>query len=63
MWRLHRGSGVGARLLDTVLREARQRGCRAVDLEVEASHARAANLYGRAGFTPHARARWVKKLG
>src|SRR5262249_46787957 len=57
-----RSSGVGARLLDAVLREATERGCRAVDLEVETGHARAANLYMRAGFEPHTRARWVKKL-
>lgn len=57
-----RCSGVGAKLLDAVLREATDRGCRAVDLEVEAGHARAANLYLRAGFAAHTRARWVRKL-
>jgi hypothetical protein len=33
----------------------------AVDLEVEADHARAANLYARAGFRPLSRARFVRR--
>jgi len=57
-----RGRGLGARLLDAVLVHARELGCAAVDLEVEASHARAAALYRRAGFRPHQRARWVLRL-
>ena len=58
-----RGQGVGGRLLDQVLALARARGCAAVDLEVEAEHARSASLYARAGFRAHARARWVRPLG
>jgi GNAT superfamily N-acetyltransferase len=57
-----RGSGIGRRLLSTVCDYARASGCAAVDLEVEASHARAARLYERAGFEPHQRARWVLRL-
>lgn len=55
-----RGRGIGARLLDEAVALARARGCAAIDLEVEARHARAANLYARAGFRAHSRARWVR---
>jgi GNAT superfamily N-acetyltransferase len=57
-----RSQGIGGQLLEEVLRETKGRGCRAVDLEVESAHARAANLYARAGFVAHTRARWVRKL-
>jgi len=57
-----RNAGVGRALLDAALREAKARGCLAVDLEVEADHARAANLYARAGFRAHRRARFVRTL-
>jgi len=57
-----RGKGVGGALLQAALDLARARGCHAIDLEVETDHARAANLYVRAGFRPHTRARYVKKL-
>jgi len=35
---------------------------KAIDLEVEASHARVAGLYQRHGFRAHTRARWVLPL-
>jgi GNAT superfamily N-acetyltransferase len=57
-----RGQGVGGALLKAALDLARDRECLAVDLEVESDHARAANLYVRAGFHAHTRARYVKKL-
>ncbi len=57
-----RAGGLGQRLLDEVIAFARANGCQAIDLEVEASHARAENLYARAGFQPHQRRRWVKRL-
>jgi GNAT superfamily N-acetyltransferase len=57
-----RERGIGAALLDAVLARARATGCAAIDLEVEAEHARAARLYARRGFTPHTRARWVRRL-
>jgi len=57
-----RSRGIGRALLTAALEASRQRGCVAVDLEIEASHARAANLYLRLGFRPHARTRWVKPL-
>lgn len=58
----HRGRGVGRALLLAALDLARAERCAAVDLEVDAGHARAARLYQREGFRPHARARWVREL-
>jgi GNAT superfamily N-acetyltransferase len=57
-----RGRGVGRRLLLRVLDAAREAGCRAVELEVEAEHARAAHLYAREGFAPLSRRRWSRRL-
>jgi GNAT superfamily N-acetyltransferase len=51
----HRGSGVGTQLVQAALAHARAHGCQAVDLQVEHSHARAANLYQRMGFTEQPR--------
>jgi ribosomal protein S18 acetylase RimI-like enzyme len=58
-----RGRGLGRELLGAALEEARMRGCAATDLEVEAEHERAENLYRREGFRPLSRSRWVKRLG
>lgn len=58
----HRGAGLGRQLLQAACAHAAERGCAAVDLEVEEAHPRAARLYERAGFAPHKRARWVKRL-
>lgn len=58
----HRGAGLGHQLLQAACAHAAERGCAAVDLEVEEAHSRAARLYERAGFAPHRRARWVKRL-
>jgi GNAT superfamily N-acetyltransferase len=57
-----RSHGTGGALLAAVLDFARADGCAAVDLEVEAEHVRAQNLYARAGFERHTRTRWVKRL-
>ncbi|HEY2511535.1 MAG TPA: GNAT family N-acetyltransferase [Polyangiaceae bacterium] len=57
-----RARGYGAELLAAAMAHAKAQACRAIDLEVEAEHARAANLYQRAGFRPHRRARWYVKL-
>ena len=57
-----RERGVGRELLRAACDRAARDGCAAVDLEVEASHARAARLYAREGFRPHQRARWVRVL-
>jgi GNAT superfamily N-acetyltransferase len=54
-----RGRGIGGQLLRATLDVARARACLAVELEVEASHARAANLYARAGFRPLDRVHWT----
>ena len=58
----YRDQGIGSLLLDGVIDEVKRSGCRAIDLEVEADHRRAENLYLRKGFEPHQRNRWVKIL-
>jgi len=57
-----RGTGIGRELLRGALAHAAERGCAAVDLEVEEAHPRAARLYEREGFVAHRRNRWVKRL-
>jgi GNAT superfamily N-acetyltransferase len=57
-----RSAGFGTTLLRAACALARDEGCAAMDLEVEADHARAARLYEREGFRAHRRARWVKVL-
>jgi GNAT superfamily N-acetyltransferase len=58
----YRGRGIGRALLLTAIEHAHTAGCTAMDLEVEVSHARAANLYLREGFLAHTRRRFVRKL-
>ena len=58
----YRNQGVGGKLMDAVEQTARELGCRAIDLEVEADHSRAENLYARHGFTRHNRTRWSRTL-
>jgi GNAT superfamily N-acetyltransferase len=57
-----RNSGVGTQLLEHALDTAREMGCLAVDLEVDVEHARAENLYARAGFRRLPRTRWSLSL-
>jgi ribosomal protein S18 acetylase RimI-like enzyme len=57
-----RGRGTGTALVRAACVEATRRGCRAMELEVEASHQRVAALYRREGFRPLARSRWVRLL-
>ncbi len=57
-----RNQGVGGRLLAAACAVVTEAGGAAVDLEVEAGHARAARLYERAGFRPMTRSRWVRRL-
>jgi len=57
------GTGSGRRLLGAVSARARAAGCRALDLEVDAGHARAAGLYTRHGFRGLPRARFTLRLG
>jgi GNAT superfamily N-acetyltransferase len=60
--RAHRARGIGALLVDAALRVARERGCVALDLGVEAGHDAAERLYERLGFRRHRRVRWVRPL-
>jgi ribosomal protein S18 acetylase RimI-like enzyme len=57
-----RQQGVGTRLVSEVVRVAKVRGWRAIDLEVEADHQRVVSLYARHGFLPHSRSRYYRKL-
>jgi GNAT superfamily N-acetyltransferase len=57
-----RNGGIGTRLLEHALRAARDMGCLAVDLEVDVEHARAENMYARAGFRRLPRVRWSLSL-
>jgi len=57
-----RGRGIGRALLRAACDLATANGAVAVDLEVDAAHARAARLYAREGFRPLERARWVRPL-
>lgn len=58
-----RGRGIGRSLLRRALREARQAGCAAVELEVVRGHSRAARLYLRHGFERLPRSRYARRLG
>jgi GNAT superfamily N-acetyltransferase len=57
-----RERGIGGALLDAVLATARAAGCAAIDLEVDAAHARAARLYERRGFGQLTRTRFALRL-
>jgi len=57
-----RSLGLGRELLAATLDHARSLGCRAVDLEVEQAHPRAASLYLREGFVPLGRSRFYRRL-
>jgi ribosomal-protein-alanine N-acetyltransferase len=48
----HQGQGIGTRLLTALVREALDRGTRALTLEVRASNGAAQALYRRFGFVP-----------
>ena len=58
----HRSKGVGRALLGAVIKQARELGIIAIDLEIDAAHRRAARLYRRFGFRSLDRSRWVRKL-
>jgi GNAT superfamily N-acetyltransferase len=57
-----RGQGLGTALLAAARRVATGAGCAAIELEVDAVHRRAENLYHRAGFEPLRRSRWSLRL-
>jgi GNAT superfamily N-acetyltransferase len=58
----YRGQGIGRALLVRAMGVATDKGCRAVDLEVDVDHSRAERLYQREGFTALHRKRWAKRL-
>jgi GNAT superfamily N-acetyltransferase len=57
-----RGEGLGGALLGAACDLATRAGCAAIELEVDAAHRRAENLYRRAGFEPLARSRWSRRF-
>jgi GNAT superfamily N-acetyltransferase len=58
----HRGRGIGRALLRRALEVANEKGCRALDLEVDFEHAQAERLYRREGFVSLPRGRWARRL-
>lgn len=57
-----RGKGLGKRLIERAVQEARKAGCVAVELEVVRGHERAAKLYLREGFALLPRRRYSLRL-
>jgi GNAT superfamily N-acetyltransferase len=57
-----RGGGIGRQLVEAAMQVARDNGCIALDLEVDAGHEVAERLYERLGFRRHRRVRWVRML-
>lgn len=60
---LHRAEGLGTMLLRAVMAECEDRGCAALDLEIDADHERVRSLYHRHGFHELPRRRLAKRLG
>lgn len=58
----HRNAGIGSAIVDRLFIEAKEKGCLAVDLEVESDHRRAENLYVRKGFQKLDRSRWAQRI-
>jgi GNAT superfamily N-acetyltransferase len=57
-----RGAGIGKQLVEAAMQVARDNGCIALDLEVDAGHEAAERLYARMNFRRHRRVRWVRML-
>jgi GNAT superfamily N-acetyltransferase len=57
-----RERGVASLLIAEFIRVATKLGWRAIDLEIDSNHGRAASLYEQHGFVQLHRARWVRKL-
>ena len=57
-----RGRGLGRALLNAACDVVAETGGVAIDLEVDAAHRRAADLYRREGFEPLERERWVRRV-
>lgn len=58
----HRNAGIGSAIVDRLFIEPKEKGCLAVDLEVESDHRRAENLYVRKGFQKLDRSRWAQRI-
>jgi GNAT superfamily N-acetyltransferase len=58
-----RQRGIGSLLIAEFIRVASGLGWRAIDLEIETGHQRAASLYERHGFTQLDRSRLSRRLG
>jgi GNAT superfamily N-acetyltransferase len=58
----YRGRGLGKRLIERAVREARKASCVSVELEVVRGHERAAKLYLREGFAQLPRVRYSRPL-
>jgi GNAT superfamily N-acetyltransferase len=50
-----RGTGLGRALLDAACGQARRRGCRRIELDVNEVNDHAVRLYRAAGFSPHSK--------
>lgn len=59
----HRGRGLGAAAMELAERSCRERGVKAVQLEVSRANVRAQGLYRRRGFADHDRYLMTKELG
>jgi GNAT superfamily N-acetyltransferase len=57
-----RHRGIGTALITEVLKQAREAGIVAIDLEVDSRQSRAIAFYQQIGFRPLDRSRWVKEL-
>lgn len=57
-----RGGGIGTALLGEAMTVVREAGCRALDLELDAGHARVESLYRRHGFHSLARKRFTRSF-
>jgi len=55
--------GLGSKLLQAAINEAKKRDWQALELEVEADHQRVVGLYARHGFQPRTRSRFYLKMG
>jgi ribosomal protein S18 acetylase RimI-like enzyme len=58
----YRQNGLGTRLVNEVIRLARTRGWKALDLEIDADHQRVVSLYRRHNFQLQNRSRYCLKL-
>jgi GNAT superfamily N-acetyltransferase len=57
-----RGAGIGTKMLEVAIAFAKSERCRAIDLEVDADHARVESLYVRHAFGALPRRRFTRPL-